>query len=107
MASTDVSSALFTAVSLSGSSGGNPQTIRPYRGGAPENPHKTSVIMGYPLEIRKISSFSGGQPPEEFPDAKLEVVARNSVGRPRRADNSSLEATVSLASGHSSGSWRL
>jgi hypothetical protein len=32
--------------------------LRPYRGGAPENPHKTGIIIGYPQKNRKFPALS-------------------------------------------------
>src|SRR5207244_3175471 len=57
MASAAVSSALFTVSPCEGL-GLKPLEIRPFHGGAPENPHKTATIWGYPPEIRKIRALS-------------------------------------------------
>jgi len=37
--------------------------FRPYRGGAPENPHNSGIIIGYPSENRKFPTLLDPAPP--------------------------------------------
>jgi len=57
MASAVVSSALFTLSPCEGLGPEKPLELRPFHGGAPENPHETATIWGYPQKNRKTPAF--------------------------------------------------
>lgn len=44
--------------------------FRPYRGGAPENPHNSGISIGYPPENRKFPRLLDPLPPRDYPWAR-------------------------------------